>query len=68
MNRNTVDILMKEITSKKAHGSKVDFSTIEITSEKTWKRCGFFDQRNDIEKVRGNDVKICRNLAFDVST
>ena len=32
-----------------------------------WKRRGFFDQRNYIEKVRGNDVEIRRNLAFDVS-
>ena len=33
-----------------------------------WKRRGFFDQRNYIEKVRGNDVEIRQNLVFDVST
>ena len=42
VSRNTVDISMKEITSKKARGSKVDFSTIEITSK----------------KARGNDVDL----------
>ena len=79
---------MKEITSKKARGSKVGFSTIEITSKmyvetrwifrpsklhrkkyvETTKRREFFDQRNYIEKVRGNDVEIRRNLVFDVPT
>ena len=33
-----------------------------------WKGRKFFDQRNYIDKVRGNDVKICRNLVFNVST
>ena len=33
-----------------------------------WKPRGFFDQRNYIENVRGNDVEIRRNLVFDVST
>ena len=33
-----------------------------------WKWRKFFDQRNYIDKVRGNDVKICRNLVFNVST
>ena len=54
-----------EITSKKVRGNDVDFSTIERS---TWKRRGFFDQRNYIEKVRGNDVEIRQNLVLDVST
>ena len=33
-----------------------------------WKRRGFLDQRNYIEKVRRNDVKIRRNLVFDLTT
>ena len=38
------------------------FSIITLS----WKRCGSFDQRNYIEKLRGNDVEFCRNLFFDV--
>ena len=33
-----------------------------------WKRREFFDQRKSIEKVRGSDVEIRENSAFDVST
>ena len=33
-----------------------------------WKRREFFDQRKYIEKVRGSDVEIRENSAFDVST
>ena len=33
-----------------------------------WKQRGFFDQRNYIQKVRGNEVEIRRNLVFEVST
>ena len=33
-----------------------------------WKQRGFFDQRIYIEKVRGNDAKICPNLLFGIST
>ena len=52
-----MDILTKEITSKKVCGNKVDFSTIEITSKKV--------RGNDVDfstieitskEVRGNDV------------
>ena len=32
--KNKVDILTREITSKKVHGNKVDFLTIDITSKK----------------------------------
>ena len=32
------------------------------------KQHGFFDQRNCIEKVRGNDMETRQNLVFDVST
>ena len=47
----------------------MDFSTREIAPKKsTWKRRGFFDQRNYIEKVRGNDAEIDQNLVFDVLT
>ena len=34
----------------------------------TRKQRGFFDQRNYIQKVRGNEVEIRRNLVFEVST
>ena len=37
-------------------------------AKSTWKGREFFDQENYIENVRGTDVEICRNLAFDVST
>ena len=47
----------------------VDFSTIEDKILKSmWKQRRFFDPQNYIEKVRGNDMEICRNLVFDVST
>ena len=66
---NNVDFLSSKITLIKVRGNNVYFSTIEIYIEKsTWKQCGFFDHRNYIEKVRGNDVEIRRNLVFDVST
>ena len=32
-----------------------------------WKRRGFFDQQNHIEKEGGNDVEIRRKLVFEVS-
>ena len=58
---NNVDFSASEIAPKKVRGNNVDFSTIEITSKKsTWKRRGFFDRRNYMGKVRGNDVEICR--------
>ena len=58
---NDVDFPTIKITLKKVCGNDVDFSISEITSKKsTGKRRGFFDQRNYIEKVRGN-------LAFIVS-
>ena len=63
-----MDISTREITSKKVRGNDVDFSSIEITSKKSmWKQRGFFDHRNYVEKVRGNDVEIRQNLVFDVS-
>ena len=34
----------------------------------TWKQRGFFDQRNYIEKVRGNCVETRRNLVFPMPT
>ena len=44
------------------------FRPSKLHRKSTWKPRGFFDQRNHIEKVRGNDVEIRRNLVFDVST
>ena len=71
---NNVDCLTIEITSKKVCENNVDFSTIKIKSDpvcgnnayfltieitkSTWKRRGFFDQRNYIEKVYRHDVEI----------
>ena len=68
--RNTVDISTREIISKKVRGNYVDFSTIEINciEKSMWKQRGFFDHRNYIQKVRGNDVEIRRNLVYNVST
>ena len=34
----------------------------------TWKQRGFSTIKITSTKVRGNDVKICRNLVFGVST
>ena len=66
---NKVDFSTIEITLKKVRGNHVNFWTSKITSKKsTWKPRGFFDHQNYIEKVRGNDVEIRRNLVFDVST
>ena len=45
-----------EITSEKVRGSNMDFLTIEITPKKVHEKMWIFDQRNYIEKVRGNDV------------
>ena len=36
-------------------------------AKSTWKQRGFLDQQNYIEKVRGNDSEIRRNLLFDKS-
>ena len=44
------------------------FRPANHVKKSTWKRRGFFDQRNYIEKVRENDVEIRRNLAFGVLT
>ena len=62
---NHVGFSTIEITSKKVRGNHANFSTREITSKRVR---GFFDHRNYIVKVRGNDVEIRRNLVFDVST
>ena len=56
-----------EITPKKVRGNDVDFSTIEITSKKYVETTRIFRSRNHIEKVRGDDMEIRRNLIFDVS-
>ena len=49
-------------------GNNVDFSTSEITSKKLLENeVDFFDEPSYIEKVRGNDMEIRRNLVFDVS-
>ena len=46
----------------------MEFSTIEITSKKVrGKGCGFFDQRNYIEKLCANDVESHPNLVLGVS-
>ena len=56
-----VDFSTFEIKLKKVRGNNGDFSTIEITSKKSmWKQRGFFDQRNHIEKVCGDDLEIRR--------
>ena len=44
------------------------FDQQNYTEKNTWKRRGFFDQQNYIEKVRGNDLEICLNLVFNIST
>ena len=36
-------------------------------AKSTWKPRGFLDQQNYVEKVRGNDSEIRRNLLFDKS-
>ena len=36
-------------------------------AKSTWKQRGFLDQQNYVEKVRGNDSEIRRNLLFDKS-
>ena len=72
-----MDILTKEITSKKVRGSNVGFSTIEITSKKVRGN----NEGNYVEKLCGNDVdfsiseitskkyvEIRQKLVFDVST
>ena len=57
VSRNTVDISMKEITSKKARGSKVDFSTIGITSKKIrGNNVDFSTIKITSKKVHGNDM------------
>ena len=43
------------------------FPPSKLVRKSMWKRCGFFDQQNYIEKVC-HVVEIRRNLAFDVST
>ena len=43
------------------------FRLSKLHEKSTWKQQGFFDQRNSIEKVRGNDVEIRRNLVFHLS-
>ena len=72
-----MDILTKEITSKKVRGSNVGFLTIEITSKKVRGN----NEGNNVEKLCGNDVdfsiseitskkyvEIRQKLVFDVST
>ena len=57
VSRNIVDISMKEITLKKARGSKVDFWTIEITSKKVRRNnFDFLTIEITSKKARGNDV------------
>ena len=47
----------------------MDFFKNYVESIKSmWKQHGFFNQQYYIKKVRGNDVKICQNLVFDVNT
>ena len=36
-------------------------------AKSTWKPRGFLDHQNYVEKVRGNDSEIRRNLLFDKS-
>ena len=55
----------------KQHANHVEITWIfdhrNSVGNSTRKRRGFFDQRNYIKKVRGNDVEICHNFVFDVS-
>ena len=55
--RNTVDISMKEITSKKVRGNNAHFSTIEITSKKVrGNNVDFSTIEISLKKVRGNEI------------
>ena len=54
-------------TEKKVHCNNVDVSTMKIRPNKVrGQDMVLIAQRNYIEKVRGNDVEIRRNLVFDV--
>ena len=53
---NKVDFLTIEITSKKYVETTCIFRRKKLHQKCTWKRRGFFDQGNYIEKVCGNDV------------
>ena len=44
------------------------FRPSKLHEKSTWKQHGFFDQRNYIEKVRGNDVEICRSSTYQHNT
>ena len=57
-----------DISTKKVHGNNVDFSTIEITPKKNVETTWIFQAAKLHRIVCGNDVEICRNLVFDVST
>ena len=54
---NYVDFSTSETTSEKYVETTWIFRPSKLHQKSTWKRRGFFDQRNYIGKVRGNDVK-----------
>ena len=56
----------EKLHRKKCVETRWIFRPSKYVKRGTWKRREFFDQRNYIEKVQGNDVEIRRNLAFDV--
>ena len=63
---NNVDFLFIEITSR---GNNVDFSSIEITLTKVrGNNVDFLTIEITSKNYAKNDVEICRNLVFDVST
>ena len=56
-----------ELRQKKYLETKSIFRPAKLHRKSTWKRREFFDQRNHIKKVRGNDAEICQILVFNVS-
>ena len=62
-----MDISTSKITPKKYVETTWIFQPVKLRRKKYMKRRGFFDRRNYIEKVRGSDMEIRRNLVFDVS-
>ena len=57
----------KKLHRKKYVKTRWIFRPSKSHQKCTWKQRGFFDHRNYIEKVCGNDLEIFRNLVFDVS-
>ena len=65
---NNVNFSTIKITSKKYVEITWIFRPAKLCRKKYVERREFFDHRNYIENVQGNDVEIRQNLVFDVST